>query len=142
MTEASQSLYQAGALALKQAQYDEAIAALERFCKETVNRQSKQFFQAQMWLIQAYHKDHQDLHAIALCEQLARSEIPQVKQWADNALNQLMATAEPESDLASTQHAASGSGFVEDTAHPAASAQARNMASPLVSTDSFQQPTR
>jgi uncharacterized Tic20 family protein len=80
-------------LALQQARYDEAIAYLERFCQETVNRQSKQFFQAQMWLIQAYHKDHKDLHAIALCEQLVKSDIPQVKQWADKVLIKLMDAA-------------------------------------------------
>jgi uncharacterized Tic20 family protein len=94
MAQVSQPLYQSGVLALKQAHYAEAIAALETFCKETANRQSKQFFQAQMLLVQAYHKEHQDLHAIALCEQLAKSDIPQVKQWAENALNQLMVANE------------------------------------------------
>lgn len=99
MDDSSLALYQNGSQALKQAHYEEAIACLERFCKETVNRQSKQFFQAQMWLIQAYHKDHKDLHAIALCEQLVKSDIPQVQQWADQALHKLMVTAEsaPES---------------------------------------------
>ena len=47
-----------------------------------------------MWLIQAYHKDRKDLHAIALCEQLVKSDIPQVKQWADKALDKLMATTD------------------------------------------------
>ena len=94
MDDSSRALYQNGSQALKQARYADAIACLERFCKEAVNRQSKQFFQAQMWLIQAYHKDHKDLHAIALCEQLVKSDIPQVKQWADHALDKLMVTAE------------------------------------------------
>lgn len=98
MDDASLALYQNGSQALKQARYEDAIACLERFCKETVNRQSKQFFQAQMWLIQAYHKDQKDLHAIALCEQLVKSDVPQVKQWADNALNKLMATTEAVTD--------------------------------------------
>lgn len=95
MDDSSLALYQNGSQALKQARYDDAIACLERFCKETVDRQSKPFFQAQMWLIQAYHKDHKDLHAIALCEQLVKSDIPQVQQWADHALQKLMVTAEP-----------------------------------------------
>ena len=94
MHDAPSALYQKGALALKQASYEEAIACLEQFCKETVDRQSKPFFQAQMWLIQAYHKDRKDLHAIALCEQLVKSDIPQVKQWADKALDKLMATTD------------------------------------------------
>ena len=94
MNHSSIKLYQEGSLAFKQARYPDAIASLEQFCKETTNRQSKQFFQAQMWLAQAYYRDDRDLHAIALCEQLAKSEIPQVRQWATNALNKLMSTAE------------------------------------------------
>ena len=90
MDESPHELYQHGALALKQARYDDAIACFERFCQEAINRQSKQFFQAQMWLAQAYHKDQKDLHAIALCEQLTKSDIPQVKQWANQALSKLM----------------------------------------------------
>jgi len=94
MNNSALSLYQNGSLAFKQARYPDAIASLEQFCKETTNRQSKQFFQAQMWLIQAYYRDHRDLHAIALCEQLAKSEVPQVRQWASHALQKLMATAD------------------------------------------------
>jgi hypothetical protein len=94
MKDSSLTLYQTGAAAFKEARYSEAIASLEQFCKETTKRQSKQFFQAQMWLIQAYYRDDRDLHAIALCEQLAKSEIPQVQRWATNALNKLMSTAE------------------------------------------------
>lgn len=97
MNDTSLTLFQKGSHAFKQARYADAIASLERFCQETVNRQSKQFFQAQMWLIQAYHKDHKDLHAIALCEQLVKSEIPQVKQWAEQALQKLMLVSEPSS---------------------------------------------
>lgn len=93
MNKASQALFSNGSLALKQARYDEAIACLEQFCKETADRRSKQFFQAQMWLIEAYHKAQQDLHAIALCEQLAKSDIPQVQRWANNALSKLMSTS-------------------------------------------------
>ncbi|MEM6437119.1 MAG: outer membrane protein assembly factor BamD, partial [Cyanobacteria bacterium P01_D01_bin.115] len=76
MDESLRELYQNGALALKQARYDDAITNLERFCKAVINRQSKEFFQAQMWLIQAYHKDQKDLHAISLCEKLTKSDIP------------------------------------------------------------------
>jgi uncharacterized Tic20 family protein len=122
MVETSQSLYQHGALALKQAHYAEAISTLERFCKETVNRQSKQFFQAQMWLIQAYHKEHQDLHAIALCEQLAKSEIPQVKTWADDAMTKLMDTTEP-SAMSAPPSADAISPFSPDSQPPAPDSQ-------------------
>ena len=105
MNHSSIKLYQEGSLAFKQARYPDAIASLEQFCKETTNRQSKQFFQAQMWLAQAYYRDDRDLHAIALCEQLAKSEIPQVRQWATKALDKLMSTAE----TASTSFSASSS---------------------------------
>ncbi|MEM6836423.1 MAG: DUF4870 domain-containing protein [Cyanobacteria bacterium P01_C01_bin.120] len=104
MDDPSLSLYQTGSLALQQARYDDAIASLEKFCQQTINRRSKQFFQAQMWLIQAYHKDDKDLHAIALCEQLAKSDVPQVKQWANNALQKLMA-AEPASSATNSSPA-------------------------------------
>ena len=98
MDESLRELYQNGALALKQARYDDAITNLERFCKAVINRQSKEFFQAQMWLIQAYHKDQKDLHAISLCEQLTKSDIPQVKQWAHQALSKLMDAVPPAPD--------------------------------------------
>ena len=94
MDHSSVKLYQDGAIAFKRGRYPNAIANLEQFCKETTNRKSKQFFQAQMWLAQAYYRDDRDLHAIALCEQLAKSEIPQVRQWATNALDNLMSTTE------------------------------------------------
>jgi uncharacterized Tic20 family protein len=108
MNNSALSLYQNGSLAFKQARYPDAIASLEQFCKETTNRQSKQFFQAQMWLIQAYYRDHRDLHAIALCEQLAKSEIPQVRQWASNALDKLMAAADATPISPPTNHTHSG----------------------------------
>ncbi|WP_204140117.1 DUF4870 domain-containing protein [Halomicronema sp. CCY15110] len=108
MNNSALSLYQNGSLAFKQARYPDAIASLEQFCKETTNRQSKQFFQAQMWLIQAYYRDHRDLHAIALCEQLAKSEIPQVRQWASNALQKLMTTADATPSSPPTTRATSG----------------------------------
>ena len=120
MDESPRALYQHGALALKQARYDDAIACLERFCQEAVNRQSKPFFQAQMWLVQAYYKDQKDLHAIALCEQLTKSDIPQVKQWANQALSKLMAAPDdavtaPKEPLQATSHVLS-----EDMAVPVA----------------------
>ncbi|NEQ44406.1 MAG: DUF4870 domain-containing protein [Leptolyngbya sp. SIOISBB] len=95
MNDSPLTLYQQGALAFKQARYPDAIASLEQFCKATAHRQSKQFLQAQMWLIQAYHKDRKDLHAISLCEQLAKSDVPQVRQWATQALDKLMTVSSP-----------------------------------------------
>ncbi|MEL6471008.1 MAG: DUF4870 domain-containing protein [Cyanobacteria bacterium J06623_4] len=113
MGDASLTLFENGSLAFEQARYNEAITCLERFCQETVNRKSKRFFQAQMWLIQAYHKDHQNAHAIALCEQLTKSDIPQVKKWADKALKKLMnsapshASCAPDTRLAASLQTAS-----------------------------------
>lgn len=126
MNDPSLTLYQQGALALKQARYPDAIASLEQFCQTTTQRQSKPFLQAQMWLIQAYHKDHKDLHAIALCEQLIKSDVPQVRQWATQALNKLMTASPP-----------SATGF-DDPAPPGPppplSADAQNPFAPSVDT--------
>jgi tetratricopeptide (TPR) repeat protein len=97
MSSSPENLLQAGAQAMQQARFQDAIEPLEAFCKGAINRRSKQFFQAQMWLVQAYQKSGQDLHAIALCEQLIKSDIPQVQQWGQKVLPKLLKeTPQPE----------------------------------------------
>ncbi|MEM9815872.1 MAG: DUF4870 domain-containing protein [Cyanobacteria bacterium P01_D01_bin.6] len=131
MNDSSLTLYQQGAAAFKQARYPEAIAQLEQFCKETSHRQSKPFLKAQMLLVQAYHKDHKDLHAISLCEQLIKSDVTQVQQWATQALNKLMTPTSPSPAAPSDLAAAPGRppataqnpfDVVADTPHTAAGA--------------------
>ncbi|MBD0334292.1 MAG: DUF4870 domain-containing protein [Cyanobacteria bacterium Co-bin13] len=107
MSSSPENLLQAGAQAMQQARYQDAIEPLEAFCKGAINRRSKQFFQAQMWLVQAYQKNGQDLHAIALCEQLIKSDIPQVQQWGQKVLPKLLKEApQPTSPQASPEPSA------------------------------------
>jgi Zn-dependent protease with chaperone function/DNA-binding SARP family transcriptional activator len=78
-------LLQAGEEALKQRRFAYAVRALEAFCQQAPSR-SKDYYQAQMWLVQAYQENGQSDQAIALCQQMASSEIPQVKAWAERTL--------------------------------------------------------
>lgn len=84
------SLLRVGADAMREARYADAIQAFETFCKGAIDRRSKPFFQAQMGLVQAYKHTGQDLHAIALCDQLIKSNLPQVQQWAEAARARLV----------------------------------------------------
>jgi uncharacterized Tic20 family protein len=84
-------LLNSGAEAVQQKRYAEAIALLELYCQGAVDRRSKPFFQAQMWLIRAYTETDQADHGIAICQQLAKSDIAQVRQWAEKTLPKLEA---------------------------------------------------
>lgn len=82
-------LLRIGATAVKQGQYNQAIEPLEQFCKDAIDRRSKAFFQAQMWLVRAYKEVGDRAQAVAVCQQLANSDFPQVQQWANKVLPQL-----------------------------------------------------
>jgi Zn-dependent protease with chaperone function len=84
-------LLQAGVEALKQQRFADAVQALTAFCQQTTSR-SKEYYQAQMWLVRAYQENGQPDQAIALCQQLATNEHPQVKAWAESTLPLVMAT--------------------------------------------------
>lgn len=85
-------LLQAGIEAIQQKRFSEAIQKLEAFCRQT-NPNSKDYFQAQMWLVRAYQEHGQVSQAIGLCQQMATSSIPQVREWAERTLPRLVVTA-------------------------------------------------
>jgi uncharacterized Tic20 family protein/DNA-binding SARP family transcriptional activator len=93
-------LLQAGIEAVKQERYSEAIQSLEDFCRSSTNPHSKNYYQAQMWLVKAYQKNGQSQQAIALCRQLAASENPQVQVRAQQMLQSLSApkVSQPQAD--------------------------------------------
>ncbi|HEY9617591.1 MAG TPA: zinc metalloprotease HtpX, partial [Microcoleaceae cyanobacterium] len=85
-------LLQAGIEAIQQKRFSEAIQRLEAFCRQT-DPNSKDYFQAQMWLVRAYQEHGQVSQAIALCHQMMTSAIPQVREWAERILPRLTSTA-------------------------------------------------
>lgn len=91
---------QAGIEAVKQGRYSEAIRSLEDFCRNSTNHHSKDYYQAQMWLVKAYQENGQPQQAIALCRQLAASENPQVQVRAQRMLQSLSAPkmSQPQAD--------------------------------------------
>lgn len=84
-----QNPFQIGAEAFQQKRYPEAIQALETFCRNTPNRQAKEYFQAQMWLVKAYQETGQTSRAIALCRHMGMNTPPQVQDWAQRVLPML-----------------------------------------------------
>jgi Zn-dependent protease with chaperone function len=90
-------LLQSGIQAVKQQRYDDAIQALVACCQSAA-RQSKAYFQAQMWLVRAYYDGGQPDRAIALCQQLSTDAPPQVQSWAQNLLPTLAAAPPPGAD--------------------------------------------
>ncbi|MEB3291741.1 MAG: zinc metalloprotease HtpX [Synechococcales bacterium] len=77
---------QAAMGAMKQRRFAEAISRLEAFCQETEASRSKDFFQAQMYLVKAYQENGQLAQAIALGQTMASCGIPTVEQWAARIL--------------------------------------------------------
>ena len=93
-------LLQAGVEAVKRKQYSKAIQALEAFCSSQAQTRSKEFFQAQMYLVRAYQENGQLPQAIALCREMAASEYGQVREWAQRLLPSLSAaeSSQPAAD--------------------------------------------
>ncbi|MCL1463707.1 zinc metalloprotease HtpX [Argonema galeatum] len=71
---------EAGLAALKQGNYEDAIADLESVCKIDLNQKS--IFRAQMGLAIAYERIGDVPSSIALCKTLSKNSSPQVKEWA------------------------------------------------------------
>ncbi|WP_297076913.1 M48 family metalloprotease [Thermoleptolyngbya sp. M55_K2018_002] len=86
----AENLLKSGIQAVKQQQYKAAIQALMACC-QAADRQSKLYFQAQMWLVRAYYDGGQTERAIALCQQMSTDAPPQVQTWAKNLLPTLSA---------------------------------------------------
>lgn len=103
-------LMQAGVEALNQKRYTTAVQLLEAYCARSVPG-AQATVQAQMWLVRAYQQNGQRQQAIALCQQMATSPIPQVQAWAKQTLPKLRsAQLEPQLEPA------------PDTANPALAA--------------------
>lgn len=100
-------LLQAGVAALKQKRYFDAIRDFEAFCQSQAHLRSKDFFQAQMYLVRAYQETGQTDQAIALCRDMAACEHGQVREWAQRILPTLAEVrSESESAFASPPPAA------------------------------------
>ncbi|MBD2138784.1 M48 family metalloprotease [Anabaena sp. FACHB-1237] len=87
MASHSESCLEAGLAALKQGNYQTAIANLEPIANN--HHQSKACLQAKVGLVMAYARTGEIAKAISLCEALIVSSKPDVQEWAKNALKHL-----------------------------------------------------
>ncbi|OUL33988.1 Zn-dependent protease with chaperone function [Nostoc sp. T09] len=78
---------EAGLVALKQGNYQTAIAQLEPVASNQKNDNAG--LQARVGLVMAYARSGQVSKAIALCQNLLESPNPQVQEWAERALEHL-----------------------------------------------------
>jgi Zn-dependent protease with chaperone function len=76
-----------GLAALKQKDYQMAIAHFEAVCQDTTHQPT--WAKAQMGLVKAYEGIGEQKLAIALCQALGESKSQQVRQWADKTLAEL-----------------------------------------------------
>jgi len=88
----------AGKEALLRKHYTEAIAILTDYCRESADPTTKDYVQAQIWLVSAYKKTGRADKAIAICEQLATSSDPQLQKWAQKSLITLRGLLDAPSD--------------------------------------------
>ena len=79
-------LFTEGIIACKEERYPKAIKYLEDYCQASTDRNSKDYIQAQMWLIKVYKIVGQLERAIALCQLLTNHTHPQVQTWATKTL--------------------------------------------------------
>ena len=75
-----------GIAACQEKRYPKAIKYLEDYCQDCHERDSKDYIQAQVWLIRAYQMGGHLQRAIALCQLLTTHVHPQVQTWANKAL--------------------------------------------------------
>jgi Zn-dependent protease with chaperone function len=87
----STAALQAGLAALQEKRFADAVKALEAYCQQESTK-TRNYFQAQMYLVRAYQENEQLVEAIALCQQMAMSGHPQIKGWAERTLPLLTAT--------------------------------------------------
>jgi len=83
---------QSGLQAIKQGKYPEAINFLEKFChicEINSTTMLKEYLQAQMGLVKAYHSTGKHQEARRLCQQLAENKNSQVQAWAQQVLTSL-----------------------------------------------------
>lgn len=79
-------LFTEGIIACKEERYPKAIKYLEDYCQGSTDRNSKDYIQAQMWLVKVYKIVGQLERAIALCQLLTNHTHPQVQTWANKTL--------------------------------------------------------
>ncbi len=73
----------------KQGNYLSAINLLEELLQNSTDITAQEHLQAQMYLVKAYNISEQTTKAIALCQQLTKSDNIQVQNWAVQTLNLL-----------------------------------------------------
>ncbi|BAY26399.1 hypothetical protein NIES2100_62140 [Calothrix sp. NIES-2100] len=129
---------EAGLAALKQGNYQTAIAQLEPIASS--QKHSNAGLQAQVGLVMAYARTGQVSKAIALCQNLLDSPNPQVQEWAERALEHLKKRQKRQN----TSSKNSTSGIVRsDNSHqqPAASQQTKQTPIPATTvTSSYYNP--
>ncbi|MCL1471413.1 zinc metalloprotease HtpX [Argonema antarcticum] len=98
---------EAGLAALKQGNYEDAIAHLESVCEIDLNQKS--IFRAQMGLAIAYERIGDVPSSLALCKTLSKNSSPQVKEWALRTLASL-ADRYPEESRGAGEQGSRGAG--------------------------------
>ena len=93
---------QAGLDALKQGRNRDAVQILKQFCQYYTQAGSKEYLQAQMGLVKAYHRNGETEKAIALAQELTTQENPQVSGWAKQVLQTLTGNTMPQQTTSST----------------------------------------
>ncbi len=87
---------QAGLEALKERRPRDAVQILKDFSQYYTQRGSKDYIQAQMALVKAYHLAGETEKAIAIAQELAKNENSQVNNWAKQFLVSLTGIETPE----------------------------------------------
>jgi len=75
-----------GITAAKEGRYPKAIKYLEDYCQTCNQHNSKDYIQAQIWLIQVYQVMGQSQRAISLCQILSKHPHAQIHTWANKTL--------------------------------------------------------
>lgn len=83
------SVLETGLTAVKQEDYQGAIALLEQYLASAVEKDTPNSIKAQMGLIVAYSRQDRIGDAIALCQSLHNSQNRKVQDWATRMLTEL-----------------------------------------------------
>ncbi len=97
----AKSSLEAGLVALKQGNYQTAIAHLEPLASSESNATAN--LQARVGLVMAYARTGEVSKAIAFCQNLIESNNPQVQEWATRALEHLTKRQKPEPESKSVE---------------------------------------
>ncbi|MBD0302008.1 MAG: M48 family metalloprotease, partial [Tolypothrix sp. T3-bin4] len=92
----AKSSLEAGLIALKQGNYQTAIAQLEPIASSQSNGTAS--LQAQVGLVMAYARSGESSKAIAISQNLIESNNPQVQEWATRALEHLTKRKKPDQE--------------------------------------------